>query len=115
MSGGGPGSTFHFSGSKLVVGLDGCSLFSHVNKISDFCWWVSPFESYHKIRLWSRSKLMHARTQCFSLILTGMSILEHVKISMYLVSLAPRMFPSITYFQKKGVAKKIFLSPSILF
>ena len=104
---------FHLSGSNLVVGLNECSLFSHVNMIRDSWGCVSPIESYHDIRLWSKS--MHARIQCFSLILTGISILEHVKISMYLVSLALRMFPSIIYFQKKGVAKKVFLSQSIFF
>jgi hypothetical protein len=43
-------------------------------------------ESNHAIHFCSKS--MHARIQCLSLILTGMSILEHVKMSTYLVSLA---------------------------
>jgi len=41
---------------------------------------------------------MYAKIQCLSLILTGMSILEHVNMSTYLVSLAPqsRISPSRT-------------------
>jgi len=57
---------------------------------------------------------MHARIQCLSLILTGMSILEHVNMSTYLVSLAPRISPSSTKFQKTGVSKKVLRWPSIL-
>ena len=59
-----------------------------VNKIRVSCSWVSPIESNHTIHFCPKS--MHARIQCLSLILTGMSILEHVNMSTYLVSLAPR-------------------------
>ena len=94
MSGGGPESMVHLSGSNLVVGLKERSLVSHANRIRALSLWASLIESYHDILFCSKS--MHARIQCFSLILTGMSILEHAKMSTYLVSLAPRSSPSST-------------------
>jgi hypothetical protein len=74
----------HLSGSNLVVGLKERSLVSHANRIRSLSWWASPIELYHDIRFCSKS--MHARIKCFSLKLTGMRILEHVKMSTYLVS-----------------------------
>ncbi len=91
------------AGSKIVDLLRECSLVSQVNRSLVSCSWVSTIESNHAIHFCSKS--MHARIQCLSLILTGMIILEHVKMSTYLVSLAPRISPSSTQFQKNGVAK----------
>ena len=96
-----------------MVLLKECSLVSYVNRSRVLSSWASLIESNHAIRFCSKS--MHARIQCFSLILTGMSILEHVKMSTYLVPLAPRSSPSSTFFQKNGVAKKVLRRPSILF
>ena len=80
---------------------------SQVNRSRVSCSWVSLIESNHAIHFCSKS--MHARIQCLSLILTGMSILEHVKMSTYLVSLAPRISPSSIYVQKNGVAKRFYV------
>ena len=95
----------HSAGSKIVDLLRECSLVSQANRSRVSCSWVSPIESNHAIHFCSKS--MHARIQCLSLILTGMSILEHVNMSTYLVSLAPRISSSSTNFQKNGVAKKV--------
>ena len=66
-------------GSNLVVLLKECSLV--VNRSRVLSSWASLIESNHTIHFCSKS--MHARIQCLSLILT--EILEHVKMSTYLV------------------------------
>ncbi len=53
VSGGGPESMVHLSGSNLVVGLKERSLVSHANRIRSLSWWASPIESYHDIRFCS--------------------------------------------------------------
>ena len=103
--GGGPECMDHSSGSKTESLLLECSLVSHAKRSWVSCSYVSSIESNHAIHFCSKS--MHAKIQCLSLILTGMSILEHVNMSTYLVSLAPRISPSSTNFQKNGVAKKV--------
>ena len=91
-----------FKDRMFVNGVFFCKP-SKRSRVSCSC--VSSIESNHAIHFCSKS--MHARFQCLSLILTGMSILEHVNMSTYLVSLGPRISPSSTYFQKNGVAKKV--------
>jgi len=74
----------HSAGSKTESLLMECSLVSHSKRSRVSCSYVSSIESNHTIHFCSKS--MHDKIQCLSLILTGMSILEHVNMSTYLVS-----------------------------
>ena len=94
----------HSAGSKTENLLMECSLVSHAKRSRVSCSYVSSIESNHAIHFCS--KLMHAKIQCLSLILTGMSILEHVNMFTYLVSLAKLSAAIVRYLNdpKKGIS-----------